>query len=76
MQYHVIVRGFDKTVRDREGKIKGNTEIRHYRYDLDTFTMTLVDGAYKFSAGKESRAFFPVNATMVLVEEEKEREQE
>ena len=76
MEYHVIVKGFDKVIRDREGKVKGNTEIRHYRYSTEAFTMILADGAYQFKSGKEFRGFFPVNATMVLVEEEKERDQE
>lgn len=66
-QYHVLVSGFEiNRGKDRD---RNTTDLRHYRFDVDTFTLSNEGGAWSVRQGKELKASFPVQNTMILVEE-------
>jgi hypothetical protein len=78
-QFHILVVGFEleKRGRDisREGDLRKTvtesrkTELRHYRYDISTHTLSNENNAVVIRNGKQYVAQFPVANTMVLVEE-------
>jgi len=72
-QYHVLVTGFEISKNNREGKTVGTTNLRHYRYDVDTHTLKQETGAWKVYKGNEFVAAYPVNAAMILTEEVEEK---
>lgn len=67
-QYHVLVVGFELEKRGREGDTR-KTDLRHYRYDTTTYSMTPENNAWVVKNGKTFVAAFPVPNTMILVEE-------
>jgi hypothetical protein len=74
-QFHVLARGFElnKTGKDNSSR---TTELRHYRYDMDSHTCIAENGAWVIKMGKELKAAFPVANTMILVEEVEEKERQ
>jgi len=75
-QYHVLVSGFEITKTNRDGKSM-TTNLRHYRYNQDAFTMKNESGSWQvFDERKTFVAGYPVEKTMVLVEDAQEREEQ
>lgn len=68
-QYHVLVVGFKLEKRGRDGGDTRETDLRHYRYDQSTYSLISENGAWVVRNGKTFVAAFPVNNTMILVEE-------
>jgi hypothetical protein len=73
-QYHVLVTGFEISKSNREGKSVGTTNLRHYRYDIETHTLKQDGGAWKVYRGNDFVAAYPVNACMILSEDVDEKE--
>lgn len=72
-QYHILVTGFEISRNTREGKQIGTTNLRHYRYEIDTHTLKQDGGSWKVYKGNEFLSAFPVNATMILTEDVEEK---
>ena len=68
-QFHVLVVGFELEKRGRDGESSRKTDLRHYRYDISTYTIDAQNGAWVVKNGKTFVAAFPVANSMILVEE-------
>lgn len=73
-QYHILVTGFELTKQGKNANESRTTGLRHYRYDVDTHTITNENGAYSVKKGKEFLGSFPVPHTMILVEDVEAKE--
>ena len=67
-QFHILVVGFELEKKNREGG-SHKTDLRHYRYDTSTYTLTNENNAVMIREGKSFVAQFPTANTMVLLED-------
>ena len=68
-QYHILVTGFELTKQGKNVNESRTTGLRHYRYDVDSYAITVDNGAWLVKRGKEFISAFPVSHTMILVED-------
>ena len=70
-QYHVLVTGFDLNRVNSNNNEQFTTKLRHYRYAVDSHEVKAESNSWviKEKGQKEILAAFPMQNTMILVEE-------